>query len=730
MKSIGLAFLLLFAQIALAQETRYLLSDYRPKIAIPEYSKSQKQIVVEQALRGFRAFNVNEDIKNRIHTNIAWNQNIIDTLESNYSEMSSSKIIHALSRLYLGQFDDHLNFAFPAPHQCFYTELPLRLKPIEHKGYTNLRISSLRPYKVVDATGSELGIPGFDRMTVGDQLLSVDGKTLSTYIKDLQTERLFPVASFRLRQLGNYIIYRNHRLRELPSQDTSTLRFQKNNGEIYDVELNWLVSLRSNCLGKERALAPVLTDEGSASEAFETTPDHREMDAVSKAESAIEWVKPYSSALAYGWGYFTENKKRYGYFKLGTFSPQVEALSANSANDSQMMIHEFRKIWTKLNNDPTIRGLIIDVRENTGGSLILAANMVKSFTSGTVESTRYRYKNTDENRMFIKHLVQVSGLDYFQDQLEALQAVEGTSRKYSGLVQLFPLGDTAANTGEQVFYKPTVIFTNSICYSSCDSFTALMQDHGAAFVVGEDAITGGGGANVWTHSNIIGTYGPLDLFKELPFKGDLRFPLRQILRTPNPRLPLEDVGVRVDRIYPTTLNDLASDSRQQLVRISQIIDRQVRPSYPLVPVDSYPNTYQEIQIGQPLPLEFAIITNYGLSKDAVTIDGTYLEAKRIDSKYKDGVLTRVSLPIDSKSSVISKLDFKAKLQTEACCDKVYIGYRQGNSIQLLHFISGSIDGPIEVKLPNVKGKFELHIWFVTNWATNAGLMRIEDLILN
>src|SRR5262249_41123179 len=75
-----------------------------------------------------------------------------------------------------------------------------------------------------------------------------------------------------------------------------------------------------------------------------------------------------------------------------------------------------------------------------------------------------------------------------------INEVHGTSARYTRTTLITTNG--LANARTQVYFKPVAILTNAACYSSCDMFTAAMQDNGLAKVWGEHETTGAGGAAV------------------------------------------------------------------------------------------------------------------------------------------------------------------------------------------------------------------------------------------
>jgi hypothetical protein len=102
---------------------------------------------------------------------------------------------------------------------------------------------------------------------------------------------------------------------------------------------------------------------------------------------------------------------------------------------------------------------------------------------------------------------------------------------------------------------------DGLCYSATDIFAAGFQDHGIGPVLGVDEQTGGGGANVWSHS-LLRALMPVDEvnsspYTPLPHGAGLRLAVRRTLRVgPNEGLVLEDYGVRPDVVHRMTRADL------------------------------------------------------------------------------------------------------------------------------------------------------------------------------
>ena len=133
-----------------------------------------------------------------------------------------------------------------------------------------------------------------------------------------------------------------------------------------------------------------------------------------------------------------------------------------------------------------------------------------------------------------------------------------TASAYSTAFPLYP-ADVVNSVG-QVYQGPVVLVTDAQCYSACDIFAAGFQDHEIGPVLGVEANTGAGGANVVTHEDLRTewTGGPL---KQLPKGVQMRVALRRCLRV-GTRFgqPVEDLGVVPDSLHALTKRDLLEEN--------------------------------------------------------------------------------------------------------------------------------------------------------------------------
>lgn len=124
-----------------------------------------------------------------------------------------------------------------------------------------------------------------------------------------------------------------------------------------------------------------------------------------------------------------------------------------------------------------------------------------------------------------------------------------------------PLTSAAdANAIGQVYQGPVALLVDALTYSAADIFAGGFQDHAIGLTIGPDCATGGGGANVWNHADLVRVAGPLAgvPLETLPGDATINIALRRSARVgPHSGKPIEDCGVEVDIQYkPDTIQDL------------------------------------------------------------------------------------------------------------------------------------------------------------------------------
>jgi len=133
-----------------------------------------------------------------------------------------------------------------------------------------------------------------------------------------------------------------------------------------------------------------------------------------------------------------------------------------------------------------------------------------------------------------------------------------TAAAYSTALPLYP-ADVVNSVG-QIYQGPAVLVTDAQCYSACDIFAAGFQDHEIGPVLGVEANTGAGGANVVTHEDLRAEWTDGAL-RQLPKGTQMRVSLRRCLRVGSRSgQPVEDLGVVPDALHALTRRDLLEEN--------------------------------------------------------------------------------------------------------------------------------------------------------------------------
>lgn len=276
---------------------------------------------------------------------------------------------------------------------------------------------------------------------------------------------------------------------------------------------------------------------------------------------------------------------RFGYLRIKAFS---DGSSAPGSTDR--IVKEFQRIVTLMDRVAP-DGLLIDIRGNPGGDVQAAERMLQMLTPRPIEPARFHLANTMTVLDILRSL-EISGeqmstedaikLSEARSELEAWigDADQPPLPAGSPLTTGKPLTDPdGANEIGQVYHgRGVALIIDSLTYSAADIFAAGFQDHGAGILLGTSLVTGGGGANVWSHEDLVNKLGPKPGIPLATLPGDVSMSLaiRRSSRVgPSEGQPIEDQGVTADVFYWTeSVEDLVAGSPGILRRASKELSRQ------------------------------------------------------------------------------------------------------------------------------------------------------------
>ena len=158
--------------------------------------------------------------------------------------------------------------------------------------------------------------------------------------------------------------------------------------------------------------------------------------------------------------------------------------------DVDGFVREVARILTVLASDDPI-GLLVDVRGNGGGAIPAAEKLLQLLTPEQIEPQALQFRCTDGTKTLSgRH----EPLFPWYPSIERDRAKNWLSEGFP----LWPTYPQECNVVGQVFHGPVALLVDARCYSATEIFAAGFKQHDIGPVIGADATTGGGSANVWS----------------------------------------------------------------------------------------------------------------------------------------------------------------------------------------------------------------------------------------
>ena len=254
----------------------------------------------------------------------------------------------------------------------------------------------------------------------------------------------------------------------------------------------------------------------------------------------------------------------YGYIRIFTFERR------GSDDD---FVNRFKSIVDGFVGNT--KGLVIDVRDNGGGSTRGSERIVQFVKQKEVPivPSRLYFRATQASLALCQLGATVPDV--------ASLGCGGTDRWVQSIKEAMSRNETfseafhytcpdAANKIGRIYPSPVLVVTNALSYSAAEFFAGCFQDHGG-IILGVDDTTGGGGAGVREHSRLLEYFSAGKKEKETslrPIPKNAGFTVAYRRRAPlgaGVGQEIEDMGVRSNRMYAMTRNDVLF-SNQDLKR--------------------------------------------------------------------------------------------------------------------------------------------------------------------
>ena len=530
-----------------------LLKDARIDITLPTASVDDKKIVLDQAYMVLNEIFAHRDLK---LTNFGAEIDplpMIKNLEGKVDSISDRDFHNELAVIFTKQNDLHTSYAFPKPYACYRSLLPFSFKEvIGQDGHKVIAVN-----KIIDTAEVVKLFPDLN-VKIGDILVSYNGKPAyeASQAWAARSSGANPPATHR--RSINLLGFVSQKYDFLPIADEVDLVLRNRHGVYYSVAVPWVARADTKCLAPPEVVTTEVMGEDDYQNDFNRVyrstkkPIPNKLLNMSPLQDSADPILKYS---------IVKNEfGDFGYIRLESFVPE-------KLTDEELVL-EVKKIL--LTNLAKTDGLIFDLRNNGGGWINIAESLVQLFSPKNTIPLNFRLKNSPANRHF---MYETRPDDAFSIELKAAEEIGAA---YTKPIPLNPANEL--DLVGQYYFKPVALLTNANCYSSCDMFSASMQDHEAAIIFGEDSTTGAGGANNRSLNDTVKalteSLGP---YKVMPSGQDIGYSFRQTIRTGKSEgIFLEDRGVLSDAIAPTTLSDLYTDSGDQFKIIGKALNEKAK----------------------------------------------------------------------------------------------------------------------------------------------------------
>jgi hypothetical protein len=242
----------------------------------------------------------------------------------------------------------------------------------------------------------------------------------------------------------------------------------------------------------------------------------------------------------------------------------IRAFRTDELNTTEALVDAFREILTDL-DEKAPDGLILDIRGNPGGDIKAAEHLLQMLTPKTIEPALFHLALTPFIRDFLATVPNDSDLFPWKHAAE-------TPLEDGRLTAGHPITSKhQANSIGQIYQGPVVLLIDALTYSAAEIFAGGFRDNGIGTVIGVDANTGGGGANVWHYDDLVSNLPSLGLPPAPRDGATMQMAIRRSSRVNRPPgAPtefIEDIGVKCDVQYLRTLEDMTLPS-PSLIRMA------------------------------------------------------------------------------------------------------------------------------------------------------------------
>ncbi len=517
-------------------------ADLRPQA----YTAEQRELVARQALMFIKNLYVHRELKIKDFGPSADPVPRLEDMVRRAGAMNDVDFHVAMQKIFIDLHDHHTNYMAPMPLRCSYGIAPLNFADVYDDGALKIIVKSRTSVLEKFAPEAAEAKTGDELVAINDQPIQEIFESLKAWSGGANEDAMVAGAVMNLTLMP---------LSELPLPSKDKIKYTLKRGtKTLTIESQYFAALNlPDCVNG-------LTGEGSRRELRSDAFTRSENPHVRVYKDLVNPdVAPFGDEGTLPVGKFytiATPAGKLAKLDLETFVPEDRA----SADE---VIHQVRTTLEKAQHDTD--ALIIDMRGNGGGLILLAEGLTQLFTPNHIETMPVRFLPNELNLAMFLNSNQGHENGWSQDTRDGIKSNSAYTNP-----RVITSTD-AANRYGQVWFKPVVILTDAHCYSACDLFAAAMQDHAAATIIGTHATTGAGGANVMEYDifrQIFAMASPRNNpFLDLPGKQGMRVSWRQTIRVgKNSGALIENAGVKSDIVVRYRSEDIVGGESRLLMK--------------------------------------------------------------------------------------------------------------------------------------------------------------------
>jgi C-terminal processing protease CtpA/Prc len=469
----------------------------------------------------------------------------LQRLQQQLPQMATDRPFHGeLMRIFASLHDMHTVYMLPEPYASAHAWLPFKVEACTENGQRKYIVS-----RVVDSFVHPTFRPGVEVKLWSGVPVEQAADLLGAQGANSAAQRALGLAR---------LTYRTLRMLPPPSEESVSIQYLAD-GQQRDVSVSWQVTRQPD---------PGLcgTDSGPCTE-------------ISQLQQFRKFLyTPYSFCDQ------PQDERVPAPDGNGAFG-YIRVFAFDTLPDDDFVADIRARVMRFVGNT---RGLIVDVRDNGGGSTRASERIIQFLARGPIEPGRLRFVATPQTLRFCslpapvvpppREDVRTLGPNGLTPWIPSIQHALQNSMPYSDSFEY--TAKEQSNDAGRIYPGPVIVVTNALTYSAAEMFAAGFQDHGG-MILGVDETTGGGGAGVREDFRLRNYFihaGKDSPFAELPGQTAFKVAFRRAARVGlGAGKEIEDAGVSRNHSYAMTRNDLLNHNADMKKEVARLLAQMPAP---------------------------------------------------------------------------------------------------------------------------------------------------------